>query len=193
MYLCNFTFPFLFFCIVLKVGSSFQVLGETIHITSEYLSQEAKATSAGSKVEVLEAENSKLRKDLIFAVDEANTAKEKAKVLSGDLRAERQLTLEKDEQIQAVKEKVKTIAAKFVETFQQTDEHNTVLFSWYYKGFELLQQYLVKHPTGVDLEILDLEVVDKEMAADEASQSAAVAPEETASEPTQATGEEAEA
>ena len=39
-----------------------------------------------------------------------------------------------------------------------------MLFSWYYKGFELLRQYLVKHPTEVDLESLDLEVVDQEMA-----------------------------
>ena len=33
--------------------------------------------------------NSKLRKDLISAMDEANTTKEKEKVLSDDLRAER--------------------------------------------------------------------------------------------------------
>ena len=46
-----------------------------------------------------------------------------------------------------------------------------MLFSWYYKGFELLRRYFVKHPTGVDLENLDLEEVDKEMAGDEASQS----------------------
>ena len=47
----------------------------------------------------LEVENSKLKKDLISAMDEANTAKEKARVLSDDLRAERQLTLEKEEQL----------------------------------------------------------------------------------------------
>ena len=40
--------------------------------------------------------------------------------------------------LQVAKEKVKIIAAKAVEAFQQTDEYNTVLFSWYYKGFELL-------------------------------------------------------
>ena len=44
----------------------------------------------------LEAENSKLRKDLMATMDKANTSKEKAKVLSDDLRVERQLTLEKD-------------------------------------------------------------------------------------------------
>ena len=69
----------------------------------------------------------------------------------------------------ATREKIKTIAAKFVEAFQMTEEYNTVLFSWYFKGFELLRRYLAKHPIGVDLENLDLEEADKEMAADEAS------------------------
>ena len=58
---------------------------------------------------------------------------------------------------------MKTIAIKFVEAFQQTDEYNTVLFSWYYKGFELLQRYLVKYPVGSNLKDLDFEAVDKEM------------------------------
>ena len=71
----------------------------------------------GSRVETLEAKNSKLRKDLIAAMDEANTAKEKAKVLSDDLRAERQLTLEKDKQLLVAKEKIKTVVAKSVEAF----------------------------------------------------------------------------
>ena len=44
-----------------------------------------------------------------------------------------------------------------------------MLFSWYYKDFELLRQYLVKHPIGVDLESLDLEEVYKEMVTDKAS------------------------
>ena len=79
------------------------MLGETIHITSEYLSHEAKATLVGSKVEALEAKNSKLRKVLFSAMDEANIAKEKVKVLADDLRAERQLTLEKDEKTPSCK------------------------------------------------------------------------------------------
>jgi len=41
-----------------------------------------------SRMEALEAENSKLKKDLIVAMDEANTIKEKAKTLSDDLRVE---------------------------------------------------------------------------------------------------------
>lgn len=47
-------------------------------------------------MKALEAENAKLR-DLIFAMDEANSTKEKAKALADDLKAERQLTMEKDE------------------------------------------------------------------------------------------------
>ena len=115
--------------------------------------------STGSQVVALEAENSKLMKDLITTMDEANTCKEKAMVLSDDLRAERWLTLEKDEQLLAMREKIKTIAAKSVEAFQQTEEYNTILFSWYYKGFELLRQ---QHPIGMDLKKMDLEEVDKE-------------------------------
>ena len=68
-----------------------------------------------------------------------------------------------------------------------------MLFNWYYKGFELLKWYLVKHPTRVDLESLDLEVVDKEMAEDEAAQAAATALEGDVLEPIDAAGEEANA
>ena len=102
--------------------------------------------------------------------------------MADELRAERQLTLEKDEQLLVAKDKLKTIAARSIEGFQQTDEYNTVLFSWYFKGFELLRCYLVKHPSGVDLQSLDLEVVDQEMAANETTQSSALE-EPTADQP----------
>ena len=69
--------------------------------------------------------------------------------------------MEKDEQLQASKEKLKTIVAKAVKVFQQTEEYNTMLFSWYFKGFELLRRYFINHLTIVDLENLDLEEVDK--------------------------------
>ena len=55
------------------------------------------------------------------------------------------------------------MATKVVQAFQLTEEYNTVFFSWYYKGFELLRRYMVKHPSGVDLEDLDFEEMDKEM------------------------------
>ena len=66
----------------------------------------------------------------------------------------------------AANQKVKSIVAKAVHAFQLTDEYNMVLFSWYYKGFELLKRYLVKHDLGMDLEDLDVEAIDKEIEAD---------------------------
>ena len=58
--------------------------------------------------------------------------------------------MEKDEQLLATNEKIKTIAVKAVEGFQQTEEYNIMLFNWYFKGFELLRRYFIKHPSGVD-------------------------------------------
>ena len=89
--------------------------------------------------------------------------------MTDELRVERELTKEKDKQIVAARERVKGLTAKAVEGFQQTDEYDNVLFSWYFKGFELLRRYFIKHPSGVDLEKLDLEEVDKEMVVDEAA------------------------
>ena len=70
------------------------MLGESLHITTEYLTQEEKVASLTSK---MEAETSKLKQSLIESMGEANTLKEKVKALSDNLRVERQLTLEKDE------------------------------------------------------------------------------------------------
>ena len=151
----------------------FSGVRESLHITSKYLTQETKVASLTSRMEALESKNSTLKKKLIDSMDEANTLKEKVKTLSDDLRAKCQLTLEKDEQLLGAKEKLKNIVTRSVGAFQQIDEYNTMLFSWYFKGFELLRRYLVKHPTGVGLENLDLEEVDKEMAIDEATQSSA--------------------
>ena len=105
------------------------MLGESLHLTSEYLAQEAKVEATLSHVTTLEAENSKLKKELISAMNEANLVKEKVKTLTDELRTERQLTLEKDERLRVAREKIKGIAAKAVEGFQQTEEYNTVLFS----------------------------------------------------------------
>ena len=94
------------------------MLSESLHITSEYLASEAKVESARSHASSLEAENSKLRKELIAAMDDANQAKEKLRTLTDELRAERELTKEKDEQITAAREKAKGLAAKAVKGYQ---------------------------------------------------------------------------
>ena len=45
----------------------------------------------------MEVENSKLRKELIAVMDDANQAKEKLRTLTEELKVERELTKEKDE------------------------------------------------------------------------------------------------
>ena len=123
------------------------MLGESLHITSKYLASEAKVEFARSHASSVEAENSKLRKELIAAMDDANQAKEKLRTLTKELRVERELTKENDKQITAARERAKGLAAKAIEGFQQTEEYNSVLFSWYFKGFELLRRYFIKDPS----------------------------------------------
>ena len=123
------------------------MLGESLHITSKYLASEAKVEFARSHTSSAEAENSKLRKELIAAMDDANQAKEKLRTLTEELRVERELTKENDKQIAAATERAKGLAAKAIEGFQQTEEYNSVLFSWYFKGFELLRRYFIKDPS----------------------------------------------
>ncbi|KAK9996714.1 hypothetical protein SO802_021400 [Lithocarpus litseifolius] len=77
-----------------------QVLGETIHITTEYLTNEEKVVMANSKMEALEAKCSKLRKKLISAMDTGNTAKEQAKALAEELGQKKVLLVQKDNQLQ---------------------------------------------------------------------------------------------
>ena len=105
------------------------MLGKSLHIILKYLASEAKVESARSHASSVEVENSKLRKELIATMDDTNQAKEKLRTLTDELRVERELTKEKDEQIATAREKAKGLAAKAVEVFQQTDEYNTVLFS----------------------------------------------------------------
>ena len=93
------------------------MLGESLYITSEYFTQEAKVASLTSRMEALEVENFTLKKNLIDSMGKATSLKEKVKTLNDDLKAEHQLTLEKDEQLLGAKEKLKTIAARSVEAF----------------------------------------------------------------------------
>ena len=86
---------------------------------------------AGSKVEALEVEVTKLKKGLITVMDEANIAKEKTKTLANELKVEKQLTVQKDKQLHVANQKVKSVAAKVVQVFHLNEEYNIVLFSWY--------------------------------------------------------------
>ena len=145
------------------------MLGETMHITTQYLANEEKAVVANSKVEALEAEASDLRKDLITTMDSLNASKEQVQALMEQLNVEKQSMKQKDELLAAAAQKMKVTVAKAVTAFQTTNEYNTILFQWYFKGFELLRRYLIKHGPGTNLEDLDFEAVDKEIEEDEAA------------------------
>ena len=73
------------------------MLGESLHLTSEYLALEAKIEYARSHASSLEAKNSKLKKELIAAMNDASLAKEKLRNSTEEFRVERKLTKEKDE------------------------------------------------------------------------------------------------
>ena len=51
---------------------------------------------ANSKVEVLEVEGSRLRRDLIAVMDDSNASKEKLKALSEEFNVEKLLVKQKD-------------------------------------------------------------------------------------------------
>ena len=64
-----------------------------MHITTDYLNMEEKVVVANSKVESVEVECSKLRKDLIVAMNERNDANEKIKELTEALHVEKVLVI----------------------------------------------------------------------------------------------------
>ena len=164
-----------------------------MHITTHYLANEEKAVVANSKVEALEIEASGLWNELDVAMDALNASKEKTKVLTKQLESEKQVVKQKDDLLANAGQRMKIVVAKTVTAFQTTEEYNTILFQWYFKGFELLRRYMIKHDSGVDLENLDFEAVDKEMEEDEAAQASTQTTASTGIEPSQADRDDGDA
>ena len=108
---------------ILQLSSrSSQVLGESLRLTTDYLNIVEKAVVANSKLEFVEVKSSKLRKDLIVAMDETSKANEKIKELSKALRVEKMLVIQKDEEIQATFLKTNVEKEKVVQQFMQFDQ-----------------------------------------------------------------------
>ena len=108
---------------ILQLSSrSSQVLGESLRLTKDYLNIVEKAVVANSKLEFVEVKSSKLRKDLIVAMDETSKANEKIKELSEALRVEKMLVIQKDEEIQATFLKTNVEKEKVVQQFMQFDQ-----------------------------------------------------------------------
>ena len=75
---------------------------------------------ANSKVDSVEVESSRLRKDLIEAMDQSTKTKEKVKELKEVLKVEKKLAIQKDEEVQATflrtDEKREKVIARFLES-----------------------------------------------------------------------------
>lgn len=70
-----------------------------MHLTTDYLSSEKKVVVTNSKVDLVKAKSSRLRKYLIEVMEQATKAKEKVKELKDKLKAEKKLVIQKDDKI----------------------------------------------------------------------------------------------
>ena len=112
----------------------YQVLGESVRITTNYLNVEDKVVVATSKVESMEVECSQLKKDLIAVMNERNEANQKIKDFTKDLHVEKALVIQKDEEIQATLLKIDEERDKVVQKFKQSEEFSDLQFMQYFKG-----------------------------------------------------------
>ena len=62
-------------------------------MTTNYLTTKERVVIASSRVEATKTESSRLRKDLIKAMDQANKAKAKLKEVSNQLRTKKMLAI----------------------------------------------------------------------------------------------------
>ncbi|XP_050290729.1 uncharacterized protein LOC126729006 [Quercus robur] len=148
-----------------------QVLGESLRITIDYLDVEEKVVMATLKAESVEVECSQLKKDLIAVMNERNDEKQKIKELTEALRVDKALFVQKDEEIQAALLKTDDERDKIIQKFKQSEEISDLQFMQYFKGFELLCRWTMKHHSlAVDFFGLDYEKIETEILEDEAKE-----------------------
>ena len=137
----------------------------------DYLSTKEKVVVANSKVESVEDESSRLRKDFIKAMDEATKAKGKIKELNEVLKVEKLLVAQKDDEIQAALLRIDEEREKVIDQFLKFERFSDLQFIQYYKGFELLHRWTMKHHSqAMDFSNLDFKAIDTEALADEANE-----------------------
>ena len=147
----------------------------------DYLSIEEKVVIAQSKAEFAEAESSRLRKDLVEAMDQAMKSKEKADELKKALKVEKKLVTQKDDELQAALLQIVEARDEVIAQFQESEHYSDLLFTLYFKDFELLHRWMLKHQgEAIDILALDFEIVDTEMIADETKEEERQAAEEVA-------------
>ena len=116
-----------------------RVLGESLRLTANYLVREGRAMTANSRAEATKPKNSRLRKDMIEAMDQASEAKANLKEVSDQLKIEKMLFIKKDEEIQSAMLKIGDEHEKVVVDFQALESFGIIIFGKFFKGFELLR------------------------------------------------------
>ena len=126
---------------------------------------------ATSKVESMEVECSQLKKDLIFVMNGRNEANQKIKEFTKALRGQKALVIQKDEDFHDALLKTDEKRDKIVQKFKQSEEFSDLQFMQYFKGFELLRQWTMKHHSlAIDFSSLDFEKIDTEVLEDKAKE-----------------------
>nr|POF16847.1 hypothetical protein CFP56_17416 [Quercus suber] len=152
-------------------ATALDVLRESLCITIDYLKVKEKVVVATSKVESVEVECSQLKKDLIAVMNERNDTNQKIKKLTEALHVEKALVVQKDEEIQATLLKTDEERDKVIQRFKQSEKFSNLQFMQYFKGFELLRRWTMKHHSlAVYFSSLDFEKIDTKILEDEAKE-----------------------
>uniref|UniRef100_A0A7N2RB25 Pentatricopeptide repeat-containing protein n=1 Tax=Quercus lobata TaxID=97700 RepID=A0A7N2RB25_QUELO len=98
-------------------------------------------------------------------------AKEKVKELKEALKIEKKLVIQKDEEVQAALQRTNEEHEKVIAKFLESDHFSDMQFEQYFKGFELLRHWMMKHYSHVaDFANPDFEAIDIEILADEVNE-----------------------
>ena len=136
---------------------------------ANYLSSEEKVVVANPKVDSVEAESLRLRKDLIEVMDQSTKNKEKVKKLKEALKVEKKLAIQTDEEVQADFLRTDEKREKVIARFLESDRFSGMLL--YFKGFELLRRWMMKHHShAADFANLDFEAIETKILTVEANE-----------------------
>lgn len=105
------------------------------------------------------------------AMDQATKAKQKVKELKDALKMEKMLIAQKDEEIQAALLKTDKEREKVFTKFLESDRFFDLQFVQYFKDFELLHWWTMKHHNQVmDFLNLDFKAIDTEVLTNETNE-----------------------
>ena len=124
-------FPWISFLRDVRFGHVFifHVFGESLRLMTDYLSIEEKVVIAQSKAEFVEAKSSRLRKDLVEAMDQAMKSKEKVDKLKKALKVEKKLVTQKDDELQAALLCIVEARDRVIAQFQESEHYSNLIFT----------------------------------------------------------------